>query len=441
MSMNSEPLKITSPTLHATILFTLSVFVALLIMACVLKVEVVARGQGKVVPVSRVQVVEPEFAGKIKAINVRNGDTVQKGESVIVLDDTDARAEVNTIRSEVARLHIERARITALIEGIDGLEIAKREFSDKTVDRFAATADSEHNFYPEQLSLLRAEIADLQVAMSQAAAQIESNHQSVSVTQANIERVEAGLEIHRERLEIAQDLIDRGVSNRAAFLDTQEAFTALEKEREIYLRELTQKRSQEVALAAEQRRIITSQRNQLLQRRSEIEARLATLREQLRSAERRVLGATLLAPVSGVVDQLGVFTIGAVAQSGEALMRIVPEGQEIEIEAVFSNIDIGFVRTGQQAKIGVDAYPSARFGFMNGIVSDVAADAVEVTPNTWAYTVRIAPENTMLIHGAEQHRLRIGMTSSVDIVTDKRRLISYFFAPIVDTIQSALGER
>ena len=285
--MNSEPIKITSPTLHATILFTLSVFVALLIMACVLKVEVVARGQGKVVPVSRVQVVEPEFAGKIKAINIRNGDTVQKGESVIVLDDTDARAKVSTIRSEVVRLHIERARITALIAGIDSSDIAKREFSENTVDRFAVTADIEHNFYPEQLSLLRAEIADLQVAMSQVAAQIESNHLSVSVTQANIERVEAGLEIQRERLEIAQDLIDRGVSNRAAFLDAQEAFTALEKEREIYLRELTQKRSQEVALAAEQRRIITSQRNQLLQRRSEIEARLATLREQLRSAQRR----------------------------------------------------------------------------------------------------------------------------------------------------------
>ena len=63
MSMKSEPLKITSPTLHATILFTLSVFVALLFMACVFKVEVVARGQGKVVPLSRVQVVEPEFAG------------------------------------------------------------------------------------------------------------------------------------------------------------------------------------------------------------------------------------------------------------------------------------------------------------------------------------------------------------------------------------------
>ena len=440
MSMKSEPLKTTSPTLHATILFTLSVFVALLFMACVFKVEVVARGQGKVVPLSRVQVVEPEFAGKIKAINVRNGDIVQKGAIVILLDDTDARAEVNTIRSEIAQLYIERARITALIERIGGVEITHDSFAVAIEERFVTTADSEHNFYPEQLSLLRAEIADLQVAMSQVAAQIESNHQSVSVTQANIERVEAGLEIQRERLGIAQDLIDRGVSNRAAFLDTQEAFTALEKEREVYLRKMTQKRSQEVALKAEQRRIITSQRNQSLQRRSDIEARLATLKEQLRSAERRVSGATLVAPVDGVVDQLGVFTIGAVAQSGEALMRIVPEDQEIEIEAVFSNIDIGFVRAGQQAKIGVEAYPSTRFDFMEGSVSDVAADAVEITPNTWAYTVRIAPEGSALIHGAEQHRLRVGMTSSVDIVTDKRRLISYFFAPIVDTIQSALGE-
>ena len=95
---------------------------------------------------------------------------------------------------------------------------------------------------------------------------------------------------------------------------------------------------------------------QLLQRRSEIEARLATLEEQLRTAERRGIAAQLTAPMDGVVDQLEVFTIGAVARGGEQILRVVPEDQDVEIVAIFTNNDIGFVEIGQQANINLDAY-------------------------------------------------------------------------------------
>lgn len=185
----------------------------------------------------------------------------------------------------------------------------------------------------------------------------------------------------------------------------------------------------------------TAQRNQLLQRRSAIEARLATLEEQLRTAERRVIAAHVTAPMDDVVDQLDVFTIGAVARDGEQLLRVVPEDQDIEIEAIFTNYDIGFVEIGQKANINLDAYPSERFGFVRGVVSDVAADSTESKEGVWAFEVRITPEGSKLTNGSEQFNLCQGMTAKVHITTDSRRLISYFFAPIVDTISSALGER
>jgi hemolysin D len=441
MTASSEPIKITSPTLHASIWFTIFVFVAIVVMACIFKVEVVAQGQGKVVPVSRVQVVQPEFDGKITAIHVRNGSEVRQGEVLIELDTTDAEAELNTITAEMTRLRIERARIAALVSGIDGSDIQSETFAADTLHGFAENTDTAHDFYAEQSQLLSAEIDDLQAAKSQIAARIVSNNQSVSVTLANIARIEAAIAIQTERLEVAQNLLDRGTSSRSAFLDVQENFTALEKEREVYLRELDQKRSQETALLAEQRSIITAQRNQLLQRRSEIEARLATLEEQLRTAERRVIAAQLTAPMDGVVDQLDVFTIGAVARGGEQILRVVPEDQDVEIEAIFSNSDIGFVEIGQQANINLDAYPSERFGFVPGVVFGVAADSTEAEEGVWAYDVRIKPLENRLTSGSYHFVLRSGMTANVDVTTAKRRLITYFFAPIVETIQSALGER
>lgn len=441
MNSSPEPIKITSPTLHASIWFTILVFVAIVVMACIFKVEVVARGQGKVVPVSRVQVVQPEFDGKITAIHVRNGSEVRQGEVLIELDTTDAEAELNTITAEIKRLRIERARIAALVSGIDGSDIQSETFAADTLLSFAENADTGHDFYAEQSRLLSAEVDDLQAAMSQIAARITANDQSVFVTQANIERIEAAIVIQTERLEVAQGLLDRGTSSRSIFLDVQEAFTALEKEREVYLRELDQKRSQETSLLAEQRSIITAQRNQLLQRRSEIQARLATLEEQLRTAERRVIAARLTAPMDGVVDQLDIFTIGAVARGGEQILRVVPRDQDVEIEAIFTNSDIGFVVIGQQANINLDAYPSERFGFVTGVVSDVAADSTEVTEGSWAFEVRITPGENTLTSGSEKFSLRPGMTAAVDITTDERRLISYFFAPIIDSLQKSLGER
>lgn len=440
MTVSSEPIKITSPTLHASIWFTIFVFVAIVVMACIFKVEVVARGQGKVVPVSRVQVVQPEFDGKITAIHVRNGSEVHQGEVLIELDTTDAEAELNTITAEMTRLRIERARITALVSGIDGSDVQSETFAADTLLSFTENTDTGHDFYAEQSRLLSAEIDDLQATMSQIAARIVSNNQSVSVTLANIARIEAAIAIQTERLEVAQGLLDRGTSSRSAFLDVQESFTALEKEREVYLRELDQKRSQETSLLAEQRSVITAQRNQLLQRRSEIEARLATLEEQLRTAERRVIAAQLTAPMDGVVDQLDVFTIGAVARGGEQILRVVPEDQDVEIEAIFTNNDIGFVEIGQQANINLDAYPSERFGFVTGVVSDVAADSTEAVEGVWAFEVRITPKGSKLTNGLDHFALRSGMTATVDIIIDKRRLISYFFAPIMSVIQSALGE-
>lgn len=147
MTAYSEPIKITSPTLHATIWFTISVFVAIVVMACIFKVEVVAGGQEKVVPVSRVQVVQPEFDGKITAIHVRNGSEVRQGDVLIELDTTDAEAERNTITAEMTRLRIERARITALVSGIDGSDIRSEIFAADTLHSFTENTDTDHDVW------------------------------------------------------------------------------------------------------------------------------------------------------------------------------------------------------------------------------------------------------------------------------------------------------
>ena len=202
--MNNDPqmLSIKSPTLHATILFTIFVFVALLVMSVVFKVEVVARGQGKVVPITRVQVVQPEFDGKITAINVSNGSAVVKGQVLIELDTTDALAEVNTIQAEQERLAIEDARVGVLVAALTAQDLQSKSFKTSTLKKFSPKGLLDHAFLVEQRSLLSAEIDDLQAGLAQIAAQRVANEKSVEITQANIARVQASLEIQTERAQL-----------------------------------------------------------------------------------------------------------------------------------------------------------------------------------------------------------------------------------------------
>lgn len=436
-----EPMKITSPTLHATLLFTISVFVVILVTAIAFRIEVVARGQGRVVPVGRVQTVQSEFSGRINAIHVRNGVAVTQGDILIELDATDAMSDLGMIAAEQQRLQIESARITAMVGGLSSDPEAS-DLAERSLALFELPQDlSVHPFALEQRVLLKAEANDLLASLAQIDARKEANRRSEEVTSANIMSVEAAIEIQAERLWAAEQLLDKGTTSRKSFLDVQQTYTALERERDVYLKELDQKVAERSVLDSERRRLVADLRSSLLERQTQIDSRLATLAEQERSAQRRVDAATLAAPVSGIVDQLSVFTIGGIAEAGAEVLRIVPTDMQVEVEGIFSNQDIGFMRVGQEANIRLDAYPSERFGFVQGQVADIAADSTEISESQWGYVVRIAPDSAFLEAGEDRLTLRPGMTATIDVTTNTRRLISYFFAPIVRTIQDAMGER
>jgi hemolysin D len=161
----------------------------------------------------------------------------------------------------------------------------------------------------------------------------------------------------------------------------------------------------------------------------------------LDTSQRRLKNTRLISPVDGIIDQLSVYTIGGIVDAGQELMRVVPRDQSYEIEAIFPNTDVGFLAAGQRANIKLDAFPSERFGALAGTISNVSADAVEIDENVFGFVIRIKPEASYLQTPANQYPLQPGMTSVVDAITGERRIISYFFAPIVKMVQESLGER
>ncbi len=432
-----------SPTLHMTVLLLIMAFVTALVLAFVMKIEITARGKGRIVPLTRVQQIQPDAPGKVVAIHVKNGDRVTANSVLIEFDPTQAAAEFSTLSREMRHLEIERFRLKALTEFIDRLATDDDADIDTALREFTNDSAStrELSYFQEQRSLLAAEVGELKDKVQQQVARRDENLKSQAVSRANIEQIEASLPIRQERLKTSEQLKQQGAASGTSYLNYLEEFVTLQKQIAIRRSELEEKASQLNRFSSERSELLSSNLSRSRQRRAEIESRMLAATEELRVADLNLKNKTLTAPVDGIVDGLNVHTIGGVSDTGDELMRIVPNTAGVELEAVFANEDIGFLQVGQAAKLNMAAFPAERFGFLSGKVTYVSADAVQQPEDKWGYVVRFSLDETYLDVAGSRYLLQPGMTASIDVVTGERPLIEYFFAPIVESVQGSLGER
>ncbi len=195
------------------------------------------------------------------------------------------------------------------------------------------------------------------------------------------------------------------------------------------------------------------------------EAKAAGLNQDLIKAERKTGLQQLTAPVDGTVQQLAVHTVGGVVTPAQALVVVVPADSRLEIEAMVSNRDIGFVKPGQSAEIKVDTFNYTRYGLLRGKVESLSADAVtpdkrEDAPNARptgldkdaaaandsgsrepVYSARVSLEKTSMIIDDQPTELAPGMAVTVEIKTGSRRIISFLLSPLLRYGHESLRER
>ncbi|TQX84260.1 MULTISPECIES: HlyD family efflux transporter periplasmic adaptor subunit [Rhizobium] len=189
------------------------------------------------------------------------------------------------------------------------------------------------------------------------------------------------------------------------------------------------------------------------------------LEQQLVKAETRREAMTIKSPIDGVVQTSAITTIGQVVSAGTELMRVVPKGAALEIEAYIPNSDIGFVSVGQEAVIKVEAFPFTRYGIISGHVTEVGTDAIP-EPDAQAlegqpakelqslipignvqrvqnlvFPVTIRPDVSTINVDGKTLPLSSGMATTVEIKTGKRRILEYLFSPLAAITSEAMQER
>jgi hemolysin D len=427
-------LEIIDTPVHPWRLWTMRAICALVVAVAAISIfghlDIVVTAHGKIVPNARVKIIQPAVTGVVRDIKVRNGMQVLAGQVLLELDP--AQAAADTDRTNAARVDAQldisranallRAQVENRLSTMERVPEAPPERQAQT-QAYAAGAFSEY----------RDKLASLQSQLQQRQAQLQT-------TRDDIEKLKKIAPLARQQARDYETLAASKYVATHAYLDKEQ--NALQAEGDLrtqtdHAEELSaaiHEQEQEIAAG-----IATFRREQLADL-AKAQLALAQSTDDHTKAMARERLMKLTAPVGGTVQNLAVHTVGGVVTTAQSLLEIVPR-DTLEVEASVENKDVGFVESGQDVTIKIEAFPYTRFGYMHGKVIAVANDAVRDQRNGLQYAVRVRLPADHLLAGRKKLTLTPGMQVEADIRTGRRTVADYFLSPITETFGKSLIER
>ena len=260
-------------------------------------------------------------------------------------------------------------------------------------------------------------------------------------TREVVEKLAQTLPIVRQRAQDYKDLVDKNFVSRHGYLEKEQA--RIEQERDLAAQQAKLEEIQAALLESRRQKhtVLAETRRTTLDTLNQAELKLATLSQEKVKTENRTRLMKLVAPVAGTIQQLAVHTIGGVVTEAQALLVVVPDDNQLEVEAFVENKDIGFVRPGQVVEVKLEAFPFTRYGTVPGKVVHLSNDAIQDEKRGLIFAARVLLDRASLIVEGKRVNLSPGMAATVEIKTGKRRVIEYFLSPLLQYKDESLKER
>jgi hemolysin D len=393
--------------------------------AVVGRVDTVAVGRGRLIPSDHSKVIQPVETGIVRAIHVRDGQGVRRGQVLIELDPTTSVADLERLRSERAGAQVQVARLRAVLSEGD----------------LEPVQGADPRLVAIQARMLRDQRAEQAARLLAVRMLIKQREAAIAGTTSEIERLEALVPMYTERAEAFGKLLKGEFVSRLQYLEIEAQRITTVQQLAVQRERLNQDRAA-LDEASRQHDVVEAEfKRSRLAELSDWEMRATSLGQEVQKAQQRAAVQRLTAPIDGTVQQLVVHTLGGVVTPAQALLTIVPTESSLEVEASLENKDIGFVRVGQPAEIKVDTFPFTRYGTIAGSVATVSQEATQVENVGLVYSARVSLNRTVIDTEERRVPLMPGMAVSVEIQTGKRRLIEFFLSPLLRYSLESLRER
>jgi len=432
-----------------------------LIWATFSKLDIITSAPGRITSVGRSKIVQPFQAGIVRSILVNDGDHVQAGQVLIVLDPTAVNADAVRTAQDFMAAALDRSRLEGLraVAGTDKPPVLLDLPPGATAEEIAtANAQMQSQALEEagKIADIDQQIAEKQFEVQQAVATIAK----VTTDRPYLAQVAA----------MRSTLLKDQVGSKLDWLTAQQQLA--DEGPNLSLAQAEENSAQANVASLQQARAETQAEYTLglMKDLEQADQKADELGQDLIKADQQVALTRLTAPITGTVQQLSVHTIGGVVTPAQALLTIVPDSQQLIVEASIKNQDIGFVHVGQDVQLKVSAFDFTRFGAIDGTVVSISHDVVDqapgaapandgyagtdefgqdganqtnggVAPQAPEYVAEIALSETAIDTDEGASSLQPGMAVTADIETGRRRVISYLFSPLARLTNESGHER
>ncbi len=368
--------------------------------------------------------------GIIKKLYVRDGDLVEAGDALIRLDDTQSKAELQILKGQFTVLKAQEARLIA--ERDERENIAFPVELDDSSDHAVEAKRLEKQQFMARRASVDGEIEVLQQRGEQLKAQVVG-------LKALIKSKQGLIRSYNEEIGDNKDLLSEGFVDKQRLRD-------LERLKEGLLGEVAEHQSSiagvTVQIGETKLQILQQKKNfrtEVVNQLSDVQSRVFDTEERILAISDRVTRSLITAPVSGVVLGLGFHTVGGVVTPGNAVMDIVPEGEELVIEAQVTPVDIDRVFIGLEADVRFSSFKSSITPVVKGKVISLSADSLFTEDGMPYYLARVELSSDALemLDGQE---LVPGMPAEVLINTGARTLFEYLLQPATDAFARSMIE-
>ncbi|MDZ3833288.1 MAG: HlyD family type I secretion periplasmic adaptor subunit [Sphingopyxis sp.] len=395
-------------------------FVLFLLWASVARVDEVTRGQGRVIPSSKVQIIQSAEPSTIEEILVRSGQTVNKGQLLVRLDNTASQSELGQLETENARLAQRAARLASEAGGT------------------GCVGDS----CGDEARLLEVRRSSLQSQLAALSAAVDQRSRDLGEAQATASSLESSLKLAREQVAMLEPLAAKSVVPQTELLSAQREVVDIQGRLAAARQAISRSQAAVREARAEVARARYDFQQEALNERSQLTTKMAVNQQTIRGAEGRLARSEIRSPTRGVVNDLLVNTVGGYVNAGEQIMQIVPLGEKLLVETRVTPRDIAFIKVGDPANVKVTAYDFSIYGGLKGRVVRVSADSIydEVERQPY-FTVVVETTHSYLTSNGHRLPITPGMLCDVEILTGKKSVLTYLLKPVLKVSGSALTER
>lgn len=422
-----------SPLGRALLWLLLALFATAIAWACLGRVDIVVTATGRVVPTGQVKQVQAPELGTVAALLVGEGDVVAAGQALLRLDPAYVEADRVQLREQLNDIAVQATWRGALEKWLaDG---APRAAPDKLPPRFAAVDQVKAD------TLYRQHRLEISASLEVLARELAANRAERATLQAERDGVRATLQVLAQRVAAYKTLVDQRYGARVQYLEMLQQQTELEKRLPVLRSRQAALAESAAAISARIQADLGDIRKGNLLTLAQLDSERSRLQQDANKVARRQQQLQVNAPVAGTVQELAVHTVGAVVSPAQELMKIVPAGVGVEVEALLHNRDVGFVNEGQRAVVKVDTFNFTQYGLLAARVLDISNDAVEDPSLGWVFRIRLLLDKDWLAVEGKQVRLSPGMAVTAEVRTGQRRLIEFFLSPLLRYQQESVRER